>query len=209
MSEDLEIKYVPADSLTEYKGNSRTHSEAQVEQIAASIKAFGFTNPILVDESETIIAGHGRLQAAKKLKMKMVPVIVLVGLSKVQIKALVIADNKLATNAGWDEALLITEIESLIDLSFNTDVLGFDDDELDLLLGREAEELDEPEPETSEDEAFKNMTFNLHKDQTSIIEDAITLGRCDPVVDTGLNDNANSNALALICQQWLELKDGK
>ena len=122
------------DDLIPYINNSRTHSEEQVAQIAASIKEFGFTNPILIDKGNSIIAGHGRIMAAKKLGMKKVPCIVLADLSETQIKAYVIADNKLALNAGWNDELLAVELEQLLDSDFDLDLLGFSDAELNELL---------------------------------------------------------------------------
>ena len=119
--------------LIPYAANSRTHSDAQVAQIAASIKEFGWTNPILVSGDNSIIAGHGRLMAARKLEMEEVPVIVLDHLSKAQQRALVIADNQLAMNAGWDMNMLKAEIDDLIIEDFNISLLGFDDKFLDAL----------------------------------------------------------------------------
>lgn len=123
--------------LIPYAANSRTHSDAQVAQIAASIKQFGWTNPILVSGDDTIIAGHGRLLAARKLAMVEVPVIVLDHLSKAQQRALVIADNQLALNAGWDMDMLKAEIEDLKLDDFNIDILGFDDNFLNNLFNDE------------------------------------------------------------------------
>jgi len=120
--------------LIPYAANSRTHSDAQVAQIAASIKEFGWTNPILIDGDNTIIAGHGRLLAARKLGLEEVPAIILDHLSKAQQRALVIADNQLALNAGWDMGMLKAEIEDLNLENFNLELLGFDDDFLDGLL---------------------------------------------------------------------------
>lgn len=124
--------------LIPYASNSRTQSDAQVAQIAASIKEFGWTNPILIDGENTIIAGHGRLLAARKLGMDKVPAIVLDHLTKPQQRALVIADNQLALNAGWDLDMLKAEIEDLNLDDFDISLLGFDDKFLDGLL--------EPEP---------------------------------------------------------------
>lgn len=138
MSHSIKIDYIPVADLIPYAANSRTHSDVQVTQIAASIREFGFTNPILVNGENTIIAGHGRLMAAKKLGLDEVPVICLDHLSKAQQKALVIADNQLALNAGWDIDMLKVEIEGLQLEDFDLDLLGFDDKFLDGLL--------EPEP---------------------------------------------------------------
>jgi DNA modification methylase len=132
MTPKIETRLVA--DLIPYAANSRTHSDAQVAQIAASIKEFGWTNPILIDDDNTIIAGHGRLLAARKLGMEEVPAIILDHLTKAQQRALVIADNQLALNAGWDMDMLKAEIEDLSLEDFNLELLGFDDDFLDGLL---------------------------------------------------------------------------
>ena len=124
-------------SLIPYVNNSRTHSDEQVTQVASSIKEFGFTNPILIDDTNGIIAGHGRLLAAKKLGLDEVPCIILEGLTEAQRKAYVIADNQLALNSGWDLDKLKLEIDGLEELDFNIDLLGFDDDFLSDLLEEE------------------------------------------------------------------------
>jgi hypothetical protein len=133
MIEAPKIEQRSVAKLIPYASNSRTHSDAQVAQIAASIKEFGWTNPILVSGDNSIIAGHGRLMAARKLEMEEVPVIVLDHLSKAQQRALVIADNQLALNAGWDLGMLKAEIEDLKLDDFNIALLGFDDKFLDVL----------------------------------------------------------------------------
>jgi hypothetical protein len=132
MIEELKIERKSIAELIPYAANSRTHSGEQVKQIAASMKEFGWTNPILVSDKNTIIAGHGRIMAAKELGMTHVPVIVLSKLSEAQQKALVIADNKITDNAGWDTKTLIAELESLADFDFTN--FGFSTDELDALL---------------------------------------------------------------------------
>ncbi len=124
------IEWKQTGELIPYSNNSRTHSEKQVQQVAASIKEFGFTNPILIDEDNGIIAGHGRLQAAQLLGMDKVPTIALEGFTEAQRKAYVIADNQLAMNAGWDLDALKVEVDRLTELDFDLDLLGFDDDVL-------------------------------------------------------------------------------
>ena len=132
----LEIHYRLIANLIPYSRNSRTHSAEQIDQIAASIENFGWTNPILIDEHNEIIAGHGRLLAAQRLGLIEVPCIPLEGLSKAQRRALVIADNKLALNAGWTEDLLSIELAELEADGFAIELLGFSDDELaDLGIG--------------------------------------------------------------------------
>jgi len=136
----MEIVYKKVNELIPYINNSRTHSEEQVNQIVASINEFGFTNPLLIDEKDNIIAGHGRLMASKKLKMEEVPCIVLSGLTEAQKKAYIIADNKMALNAGWDEELLKIELENLKELDFDLELTGFNVDELDDIFQVEEEQ---------------------------------------------------------------------
>jgi DNA modification methylase len=130
----MKIEQRKVESLIPYVNNSRKHSDEQVAQIAASIKEFGWTNPILVDGENGIIAGHGRLMAARKLSMEKVPVIELAHLSDNQRKALIIADNKLALNADWDNDILALELSDLLADNYELGLLGFGKDELEALL---------------------------------------------------------------------------
>ena len=130
MKKELAVAYRNAADLKPYAKNSRVHSEAQVAQIAASIKEFGFTQPILVDGKNGVIAGHGRLMAALSIGMAQVPVIELSGLTAAQRRAYVIADNKLTENGGWDDALLADELKALGEMGFDLKLTGFDDIEL-------------------------------------------------------------------------------
>ena len=127
----MQIKEQKIDKLIPYVNNARTHSDEQVSQIAASIREFGFCNPVLVDKQNNVIAGHGRLLAARKLEMDVVPTIRLEHLTEAQIKAYVLADNKLALNAGWDDELIMLEIEAIGDLAEFT---GFSAQELECLI---------------------------------------------------------------------------
>lgn len=142
------IESIRVDALIPYARNPRTHSEEQVAQIAASIREFGWTNPVLIDEQSSVIAGHGRLSAARKLGLAEVPAIRLSGLTEAQKRALVIADNKLAMNAGWDEELLRLELEELQSLGFDLDLTGFSSLELGKLgaTGEDVTEDEIPEP---------------------------------------------------------------
>lgn len=153
----LKVEYRNIGDLIPYVNNSRTHSDEQVSQVAASIKEFGFTNPVLIDGDGGIIAGHGRVLAAKKLKLTEVPTITLTGLSEAQKKAYIIADNKLALNAGWDDELLALEIEGLIDSGFDTSLLGFTDTEVELITGGWDSDFDENDlPEEKENGSDSN-----------------------------------------------------
>jgi ParB-like chromosome segregation protein Spo0J len=126
----IEVVYKNIDELIPYINNSRTHSDAQVAQIAASIKEFGWTNPVLMDGDNGIIAGHGRVLAARKLGQTEIPVIELEHLNDVQKRAYIIADNKLALNAGWDEDLLALELKDIENLGFDLSIIGFDEAEI-------------------------------------------------------------------------------
>ena len=139
-TDNPKYKTVLVSDLIPYARNSRTHSDVQVNKIASSIKEFGFLNPVLIDKDNGIIAGHGRVMAAQKLKMDEVPTITLSGLSEAQKKAYIIADNKLALNSGWDDELLKIELEQLKELDFDLGLIGFSDDELALLMGGETTE---------------------------------------------------------------------
>ena len=159
LSETINVNFpkheiIPISKLSPFENNSRTHSDDQIKQVANSIKEFGFTNPILIDEKNTIIAGHGRVLAAKSLDMAGLPAIRLTGLSDTQRRALVIADNQLALNADWDMDTLKLEIESLGELDFNIDLLGFDDKFLSTLF-------DENEKESPENTVTNENEFNI------------------------------------------------
>jgi ParB-like chromosome segregation protein Spo0J len=142
---DLAVDHRAVESLIPYARNARTHSDAQVAQIAASIRAFGWTNPILVDGTNGVIAGHGRLLAARKLGLSSVPVIELSGLSDADRRAYVLADNKLALNAGWDEDLLRIELADLREIGADLSLIGFGDDELSALFANPVSGLTDPD----------------------------------------------------------------
>ena len=161
---EISLRQVAA--LVPYARNSRTHSDAQVAQIAASIREFGWTNPVLIDGADGIIAGHGRLLAARKLGLTEVPCIVLDHLSETQKRALIIADNKLALNAGWDSEMLGLELQELAAEDFDMGLVGFTDDELAALLAEKTEGLTDPD-ETPEPPA----------DPVSVLGDVWVLGK--------------------------------
>ena len=144
----LKIEYYPLSSLRPWQKNARTHSKKQLRQIADSIKEFGFTNPILIDDDASILAGHGRVEAAKQIGISDVPCVLLSSMSKAQKRAYVIADNKLAENAGWDDELLAEELQGLLDddLGFDVELTGFSIAEIDTLVeGLATEEDGDPD----------------------------------------------------------------
>jgi hypothetical protein len=148
---ELNVEYRPLAQLAPFPQNARTHSKHQIRQIADSISAFGFTNPVLIDERDTIIAGHGRVAAAALLGFDSVPTIRREHLSKEQVRAYVLADNKLAENAGWDKSILAIELQHLIVSSEIPDatLTGFEVPEIDLIIQSEMETAEEQEPEVA------------------------------------------------------------
>ena len=144
----LKIEQRKTEALKPYARNARTHDEAQIAQIAASITEFGFNNPVLIAADGEIIAGHGRVLAAAKLGLDKVPVIVLGHLTDAQRRAYVLADNKLALNSGWDERLLAEELAALEEIEFNLDLTGFSLDEVDLLLAEPAGPAEKTAPDS-------------------------------------------------------------
>lgn len=135
MDNPIGVECLAITSLKPSPRNARTHSKAQIKQIAASIKEFGFTNPVLIDENQNILAGHGRIEAAKQLGLKDVPVVRIEHMTGEQKRAYVIADNQLALNAGWDESLLAIELSELAELSFDVSITGLEMGEIDRLIG--------------------------------------------------------------------------
>jgi DNA modification methylase len=148
---ELSVEEVPVESLRPYIANARRHSTRQVQQIARSIERFGFTNPVLVSDDLQILAGHGRVAAAKILGLKRVPTVRLSNMTDAELRAYVIADNKIALNAGWDREILAIELQSLIDLDFDVEVTGFSLAEVDIVLDEAAESSPET-PSGPEDE---------------------------------------------------------
>lgn len=202
-------KTMSISSLIPYARNSRTHSDDQVTKIAASIKEFGFLNPVIVDGENGIVAGHGRVMAAKKLGMDEVPVIEADHLTDAQRRAYVIADNRLALDSAWDDELLRVEFAELEGLGFDLELTGFSLDEIGALGFDNDSALDQmPLLPDGDKEPYQQKTFILHDEQAAVVDDAVTLARTNPLSDTGINENSNGNALALICEQWLEARNG-
>lgn len=195
----MKIEQIPTDDLIPYAKNAKLHSAAQVSSIAGSIKEFGFNNPVLIDKDNGIIAGHGRVLAAQKLKMKAVPCVRLGHLTENQKRAYIIADNRLAERAEWDMEMLKMEIES-IDFGdfkdFNIDDLGefeFNKDVFD------ASEQMAPELPEGDRAPFRQMTFTVHDEQFEEVEAAIKKAKEEGGSESAVNENSNGNALAWIC----------
>jgi len=179
----MQIEQVITGKLIPYANNARTHSEAQVAQIAASIREFGFNNPILIDEQSTIIAGHGRVLAAQALELKEVPCIRLTHLTPNQRKAYVIADNKLALNSGWDEELLKLELEGMTDIE--QIATGFSPEELNLLFHGWQSDIDRMDNIDAKDTTAKEkIVITCNGDEKELLREKIT----NLIDDLGLHD---------------------
>jgi DNA modification methylase len=188
----LQVRLCPVDQLVPYQKNARTHSDEQIAQIAASIQEFGWTNPILVTPDYVVIAGHARLAAAKKLRLTEVPVIVLGHLSEAQRRALVIADNQLALNAGWDEDMLRVELRALQAEDFDLDLVGFGELELAELLANDGDYAghtdEDAVPETPEVAISVPGDLWILGDHRLFCGDATQLKSIEKVMDGGLAD---------------------
>jgi ParB-like chromosome segregation protein Spo0J len=190
----MKIEQRKIDKLIPYINNSRKHSEKQVTQIAASIKEFGWTNPILVDGENGVIAGHGRLMAAKKLDMEKVPVIELAHLTDAQRKALIIADNKLALNADWDEKTLKLELESLKESNYDLSILGFDLSEIEDITGLDVEDLENPYTDKVDS---PNYEPNEAKPEVQdLYDDTKAMGLIEDIKNSKLSDKEKTFLMA-------------
>jgi DNA modification methylase len=189
--DDLQIAWRPLGELIPYARNPRTHTDVQVAQIAASIREFGWTNPVLVDGENGIIAGHGRVLAARKLGLGRVPVIELAHMSEAQKRAYVLADNQLALNAGWDEALLRLELADLSELGFDLGLIGFADGELERLLagdGRTGLTEDDDAPALPEQAITRPGDVWVLGEHRLLCGDATVLADVERVLDGQLAD---------------------
>jgi DNA modification methylase len=189
--DDLQIAWRPLGALIPYARNPRTHSDAQVAQIAASVKEFGWTNPVLIDGANGIIAGHGRVLAARKLGLEQVPVIELAHMSDAQKRAYVLADNQLALNAGWDEALLRLELADLSEFGFDLGLVGFGPGELERLLagdGRTGLSDDDEAPGLPEQAVTRRGDLWVLGDHRLLCGDAAVRADVERVLDGRLAD---------------------
>lgn len=197
------IEQIKVDDLIPYATNSRTHSAEQVAQIAASMVEFGWTNPVLIDTRGTIVAGHGRVMAARKLGMDTIPCIRLGHLTPAQVRAYVIADNKLALNAGWDDAMLKAELDILKEEGFNMELTGFTDAEVEKILGQfEVGDGSMPDLNSGDRQPMQQKTFTLHDEQAEEVDRAISKAKELGLDSHPINENGNGNALAAICQEY-------
>lgn len=198
----LEVKELPLADLIPYARNARTHTDAQIAQIAASLREFGWTNPVLVDSQGGIIAGHGRVLAARQLGFETVPTITLHNLTEAQRRAYVIVDNKLALNAGWDAELLKAELADLQAQDFDLALTGFSEDEINQYLGAIGT-TDFPDLPDGEKGDLEQITFTLHQSQAETVRRAVAVAeQMGAYGDTG-NDNRNGNAIARVAEMFI------
>lgn len=174
MGEGYKIEYLPIEVLRNYPGNSRTHDVEQIEKIIRSIREFGWTNPILIDDENMILAGHGRKEAALAMGMRMVPCLRLMGLDEEQKRAYVLADNRLAEDAGWDQTLLRLELADLDMTGFDLSLTGFSEDEIkDLLASTEAGDGEAP----TDPEEYQITIFSKNEEELLAIKKLLGVRR--------------------------------
>jgi len=192
----------PLARLIPYARNARTHSPEQVKQIAASMREWGWTIPVLADEQGGIIAGHGRVMAAELNNYVEAPVMIARGWSESKKRAYVLADNKLALNAGWNEELLGVELIDLRDAGCNLALVGFEATELNDLM-REVGDANLPVLPEGDRAPYQQVTFTLHDDQAEIVKAALVAAKEVGPFPGSLNENSNGNAITRVCERYL------
>lgn len=192
----LKIEYIDIDSIKPYENNPR-HNEEAIPYVMNSIKEFGFKNPIIIDKNNVIIAGHTRLESAKRLDMKEVPIIHADDLTEEQVKAFRLADNKVSEKAEWDFNMLDAE---LADLDIDMEEFGFE--KLDINIDDYGTDFNLPDGEKGN---IEQMTFTLSTEQATLIRSAMDLVK-DEIHETFGNENKNGNAIYEVVRQWVEQK---
>ena len=199
MAKIADVQEVSLEKLRPYERNAKKHGAGQIEKLKASIIEFGFLTPCLIDSDYNLIAGHGRVMAAKELGIETVPCVFIEGLTDEQRRAYILADNRLGELGVWDMNLVGFELGELDAGGFAVDLLGFDDIEIDEEYGTDFSLPDGDKPE------IVTMTFTLHEEQKGLIEFAMSAVEND-IVETFGNTNKNGNALYEVVRQWAERK---
>jgi ParB-like chromosome segregation protein Spo0J len=202
------VEWWPLDRVKPYNRNPRTIPEAAIEKVGLSIKEFGWRQPMVVDSKGVLVIGHVRRLGALHVGLTHGPVHVATDLSAAKIKALRIADNRTHEETGWDDTLLLNELLELRDDSDLMDALGFDEDEIERIMAA-GDPADLPELRDGDREPFQNMTFTLHDTQVNIVSEAIREAKDQGDFDEALNANSNGNALARICESYLNRGKGR
>jgi ParB family transcriptional regulator, chromosome partitioning protein len=196
----MTIEHLATASLIPYARNAKKHDASQVAKLAGSIREFGFNNPVLIDNDNGIIAGHGRVMAAQSLGLETVPCIRLGHLSDTQRRAYILADNRLAEiGGGWDEEMLKLELADLAAAELDVTELGFLDSDAGMF---DVSETNLPELESGDRQPFQQKTFTLHDEQAEEIDAAISKAKEMGHAQSAVNENSNGNALAFICQSF-------
>jgi ParB family chromosome partitioning protein len=196
----MKIETLSTASLIPYARNAKKHDASQVAKLAGSIREFGFNNPVLVDNDNGIIAGHGRVLAAQSLGLETVPCIRLGHLTDTQRRAYILADNRLAEiGGGWDEEMLKLELADLAASDLDVAELGFLDSDAGVF---DVSETNLPELESGDRQPFQQKTFTLHDEQAEEIDAAISKAKEMGHAQSAVNENSNGNALAFICQSF-------
>jgi ParB family transcriptional regulator, chromosome partitioning protein len=204
LTNEPKIEMVATSALIPYARNAKRHDDAQVAKLAGSIREYGFTNPVLIDADNGIIAGHGRVLGAQKLGLADVPCIRLSHLTEMQKRAYVLADNRLAEiGGGWDAEMLRIEVEELREAGVDLDGIGLDAEALaDLTSAFDAKEAGMPELASGDKQPFQQKTFTLHDEQAEDVDAAVAKAKQMGHGESGVNENSNGNALAFVCQSF-------
>ena len=198
MGKIAEVQEVSIDALVPYAKNAKMHGAGQIEKLKNSITEFGFITPCLIDRDNNLIAGHGRVMAAKELGMTSVPCVYVDGLTDAQRRAYILADNRLSELAEWDENIIGLELGELSEMNFDISILGFESLDIDADdFGTDFELPSGDKPEICQ------MTFTLHQEQKEVIERALNMVKDIPTETFG-NTNRNGNALYEVVRQWEE-----
>lgn len=201
------IEMLPIADVRPRERNPRKHPQEQIEALARSIREFGFTAPVLIESDGTLIAGHGRVEAARKAGLERVPCLRVAHLTPEQVRAYVIADNRLALDATWDEAALGAELKALADASFDLGLTGFQASEIEKITGGfDVDAASMPELASGDRQPFQQKTFTLHDEQAEEVDAAIEKAKSLGHGQSGVNENSNGNALAFVCQ-WFNRQD--
>jgi len=198
MASIAKVEQVDLNTLKPYEHNAKVHTAEQIDKLIASIEEFGFLNPCLIDKDYNIIAGHGRVMAAKEMGMDKVPCVFVEGLSDAQRKAYLLADNRLAELAEWDWNIVDCELGELEEMDFDIDILGFDNDEIN------PEDFDTEFSLADGDKSeICQMTFTVHEEQKGLIEYVLSQVEINDA-DTYGNTNQKGNAIYKVVKQWAE-----
>lgn len=214
MTDNLLIQWLDIENVHPYERNPRKRSDTELDKLCRSLREYGWRQPIVTDKEHVIIVGHGRRLAALQLVAmndeeylarygRKVPVNIADELSAEQVRAYRIADNRIHEDSGWDDSLLIGELEALLDMEFDLADTGFEDDQLRSLLGQIVEG-DLPVLPQGDKDPFQQMTFTLHTSQVAVVAAALVRAKAAGAFEGSQNENSNGNALTRVCERYME-----